>query len=79
MDSVYFREPLGLLIELACYKFEPPRGFAHADVLIEAHRMRVERGDYNIQDQHLADAIEVLVRRSQQSLSDDRGPKDPYA
>ncbi|MBZ0124175.1 MAG: VOC family protein, partial [Roseovarius sp.] len=24
MDSIYFREPLGLLIELACYRFEPP-------------------------------------------------------
>jgi len=27
---------------------------------------------------HLADAIEVLVRRSRTSLSDDRSPKDPY-
>ena len=26
MDSIYFREPLGLLIELASYRFEPPTG-----------------------------------------------------
>jgi len=26
MDSIYFRDPLGQLIELACYKFEPPTG-----------------------------------------------------
>ncbi|MFC2968738.1 VOC family protein [Acidimangrovimonas pyrenivorans] len=78
MDSIYFTDPLGLLIELACYRFEPPRGYAHADVMIEAHRLRVARGDYNIQEQHLADAIELLVERSQQSLSEDRSPKNPY-
>ena len=48
MDSIYFEDPLGLLIELASYRFEPPAGFTHADVLLEAHRLRVERGDYNI-------------------------------
>lgn len=78
MDSIYFTDPLGLLIELACYKFEPPMGCSHADVLIEAHRLRVARGDYNIQDAHLADAIQLLVERRQQTLSEDRGAKDPY-
>ena len=78
MDSIYFRDPLGLLIELACYKFEPPRGYAHTDVLIEAHRLRVARGDYNIMDVHLADAIELLVERGQQSLSEDRAAKNPF-
>ena len=24
MDSIYFKDPLGLLIELASYRFEPP-------------------------------------------------------
>ena len=78
MDSIYFKDPMGLLIELACYKFEPPRGYAHADVMIEAHRMRVAAGDYNIAEVHLADAIELLVERGQQSLSEDRSPRDPY-
>ena len=78
MDSIYFRDPLGLLIELASYLFEPPVGHTHADVLLEAHRLRVERGDYNIAQVHLADAIEMLVARSRGSLSDDRSPKDPY-
>jgi catechol 2,3-dioxygenase-like lactoylglutathione lyase family enzyme len=64
MDSIYFRDPLGQLMELACYKFEPPNGASHSDVLREAHRIRVERGDYNIADQHLADAIEALIQRS---------------
>ncbi len=78
MDSIYFRDPLGLLIELACYRFEPPAGCTHADVMIKAHRLRVERGDYNIAEIHLADAIEALVRQRQGSLTEDRGPRDPY-
>lgn len=78
MDSIYFSDPMGLLIELACYRFEPPFGCSHADVMIEAHRLRVARGDYNIQEEHLADAIEQLVLRRQGSLSDDRTAKDPY-
>jgi catechol 2,3-dioxygenase-like lactoylglutathione lyase family enzyme len=78
MDSIYFDDPLGLLIELAAYRFEPPHGHTHADVLLEAHRIRTERGDYNIAQEHLADAIETLVERTQASLSDDRSPKNPY-
>jgi glyoxalase family protein len=78
MDSIYFREPLGLLIELASYRFEPPAGRTHAEVLLEAHRIRVAAGDDNIEPVHLADAIEALVLRSRDSLSDDRGAKDPY-
>jgi len=78
MDSIYFEDPLGLLIELASYRFEPPAGLAHAEVLLEAHRLRVERGDYNIDRVHLADAIESLVARSRESLSDDRSARDPY-
>jgi len=73
MDSIYFEDPLGLLIELASYRFEPPAGHTHADVLLEAHRLRVERGAYNIDREHLADAIEQLTKRSRASLSDDAG------
>ncbi|WP_372674857.1 VOC family protein [Aquicoccus sp.] len=79
MDSIYFKDPLGLLIELACYRFEPPVGCTHADVMIEAHRLRLARGDYNIQEVHLADAIEMLVERRQGSLSEDRSARNPYA
>ena len=78
MDSIYFEDPLGLLIELASYRFEPPAGHTHVDVLFEAHKIRVERGDYNIAEDHLADAIETLVTRSRASLSDDRSARQPY-
>jgi glyoxalase family protein len=78
MDSIYFKDPLGLLIELASYRFEPPHGFTHAEVLLEAHKLRVEREDYNIAPVHLADAIERMTTSSRQSLSEDRTPKDPY-
>ena len=78
MDSIYFDDPLGLLIELASYRFEPPFGHTHADVLLEAHGIREERGDHHIDVEHLSDAIERLVERSRGSLSEDRTPKDPY-
>ena len=78
MDSIYFEDPLGLLIELASYRFEPPWGVTHGDVLLEAHKLRVERGDHHIDRVHVADAIETLATRTRASLSDDRSPKDPY-
>ncbi len=78
MDSIYFEDPLGLLIELACYKFEPPVGYTHADVLFAAHNLRVARGDRAIMEVHIADAIESLAKSSTKSLSADRSPKDPY-
>jgi len=78
MDSIYFTDPLGFLIELAVYRFEPPPGSSHAEVLLEAHRLRVARDDYSIAEIHLADAIEAIIERSQQSLSDDRTPKKAW-
>jgi catechol 2,3-dioxygenase-like lactoylglutathione lyase family enzyme len=78
MDSIYFDDPLGLTIELASYRFEPPVGYTHSDVLLEAHKLRADRGDHNIAEIHVADAIVLLVERSRASLSHDRSPKDPY-
>jgi catechol 2,3-dioxygenase-like lactoylglutathione lyase family enzyme len=78
MDSIYFNDPLGLTIELASYRFEPPAGHTHTEVLLAAHRLRVERGDANIMPIHLADAIENMVLASSQSLSEDRSAKNPY-
>jgi hypothetical protein len=61
MWSIYFREPCGHRIELACYKFEPPAGHSHAGVLRRAHDIRLARGAANIEEADLADAIEALV------------------
>jgi catechol 2,3-dioxygenase-like lactoylglutathione lyase family enzyme len=77
MDSIYFTDPLGLLIELASYRFEPPAGCTHAEVLMAAHKVRISRGDPSIGEVHLADAIERLSAR-RPSLSEDRSPKNPY-
>ena len=63
MDSIYFRDPNGQLLEMACYKFVPPEGTTIADVLATAHRIRVEAGDYNVEDRHLAQAIDELCQR----------------
>jgi catechol 2,3-dioxygenase-like lactoylglutathione lyase family enzyme len=78
MDSIYFRDPLGQLLELASFRFEPPPGRTHAEVLLEAHHIRVAAGDYNINEQHLADAIESMIRDGRKSLSRDRAPKIAY-
>jgi hypothetical protein len=61
MDSIYFRDPNGQLLEMACFKFIPPEGHTLADVLSVAHRLRVQSGDYAIDDKHLADAIAELT------------------
>ncbi len=69
MYSIYFRDPLGQLLELSSYKFEPPSGATHAQVLFEAHKLRVAENAHHIMDSHLADAVEILIRRGQGSLS----------
>ena len=70
MWSIYFRDPLGHRIELACYKFEPPTGHTHAEVLRRAHDLRIARGAMNIEDVDLADAIEWLVSNDRLTLSE---------
>ena len=61
MKSIYFRDPLGLLIELAYYTFVVPEGSRVADIMIRAHRIRVREGAYNIQQLHIAMAIEEIT------------------
>jgi catechol 2,3-dioxygenase-like lactoylglutathione lyase family enzyme len=78
MYSIYFRDPLGQRYELASYKFDPPVGCTHAQVLFEAHHLRVAEGAHHITDSHLTDAIEILTRRNQGSLSEERTPKHAY-
>jgi catechol 2,3-dioxygenase-like lactoylglutathione lyase family enzyme len=73
MDSIYFRDPNGQLLELACYKFEPPTGCTHGDVLATAHRLRLAAGAGNIEDVHLADAIEELTHRRAALLAEQPG------
>ena len=60
MDSLYFRDPLGLLIEIASYKFDPPFGCSHGQVLEKANEIRVKRGALNIQDEDIAVSINLL-------------------
>lgn len=70
MHSLYFRDPCGQLLELACYKFDPPAGSTHAEVLRLAHDFRVIRGAPNIEEPDLADAIEAIQAKRGISLSD---------
>ena len=61
MDSIYLQDPNGMKVELACYKFEAPRGVRDVEILMAAQRLRVERGDHHITEEHLADAIALLL------------------
>ena len=61
MDSIYFSDPNGLRLELACYKFQAPEGVREAEVLFRADAFRRKTGDHHITDQHVADAIEELM------------------
>lgn len=63
MDSIYLQDPNGLKVELASYKFVTPEGFRDADVLMAAHRIRLERGEHHIDESHVADAIIQLMDR----------------
>ena len=78
-DAIYFEDPLGLLIELSCWKFDPPEGFTRPDVLFAAHqsarrarRARDHRGPYRRRHRK--------PRRSRRpkAFRADRAPKDPY-
>jgi glyoxalase family protein len=73
MDSIYFRDPNGQLLEIAVFKFEPPVGYTHGDVLAAAHAIRITGGDDNIEEKHLADAIEQLASRRVTSLQEELG------
>lgn len=70
MHSVYFREPCGQLLELSAWKFEPPAGVSHAEVLRLAHDLRVMRGAQAVEDVDVADAIEAVMERRGLSLGD---------
>jgi len=69
MNSIYFRDPNGQLLEMACFKFEPPQGYTTSDVLHKAHEIRVAAGAYAIDDDHLAEAIAELASRRNPELA----------
>ncbi len=60
MDSLYFRDPNGLRLELATYKFTPPPGRTTTEVLAAAHRIRVAAGAAAIDESHLQQAVAEL-------------------
>lgn len=60
MNSIYFKDPLGLTIELATYTFEPPKNVVHSAVLKRAFEIRKDAGDYAIEGKHLDQAIAEL-------------------
>jgi glyoxalase family protein len=63
MDSLYFRDPNGFLIELATYTFEPPAGHSRVEVLARAHELRIQRGAYAIAVEDCRAAVAELAAR----------------
>ena len=61
MDSIYFRDPLGLLIELAAYSFDPPSGQTHRSVIERAFEIRKREGAPAIAGEHVRLAVEELT------------------
>ena len=60
MHSMYFREPLGHMIELAAYKFTAPDGVTDADILRKAFELRVARGAEAIETEDVEAAVAAL-------------------
>ncbi|MEO1612357.1 MAG: VOC family protein [Pseudomonadota bacterium] len=60
MHSMYFREPLGHMIELAAYKFATPDGATDADVLRKAFELRLARGAEAIETEDVEAAVAAL-------------------
>ena len=61
MDSLYFRDPLGHMIELACYKFDPPDGVTLSQVLALAFEKRKARGASAIENEDWRAALADLT------------------
>ena len=66
MDSLYIRDPLGLLVELASYKFDPPQGSSYAQVLSEASKIRDKRNSKVIEE---IDVLNAIISISKKHLS----------
>jgi glyoxalase family protein len=81
MDSIYFTDPLGLLIELACYRFDVPEGHRVADVMIAAHphpgcggRKRHRQGAYRRGDRTTDGGTRQPVAKQRTGLTARRAP-----
>jgi catechol 2,3-dioxygenase-like lactoylglutathione lyase family enzyme len=59
-ESIYFEDPLGMLIELARYSFAVPDGYTVADVMIAAHHVRASEGARSIEPAHVTAAVNRL-------------------
>ena len=64
MDSIYFRDPLGLLIELASYRFNPPTGSTHSNVLTVAHILRIKAERQPLKPAMLPTRLKKLLMRA---------------
>lgn len=64
MDSLYFHDHNGQLLELSVYKVQPPPGYTMPEVLATAQRLRAADGIGHIEERHMHQAVEELTGRS---------------
>lgn len=62
MHSMYFREPLGHMIELAAYKFTAPDSVSDVDVLRKAYELRIARGAEATETEDVEAAVKALTQ-----------------
>ena len=80
MDSIYFRDPLGQLYELASYRFEPPAGRQPCRGAARGASASASRAATTTSAKSISPTrSRRMIRRDRGSLSADRAPKDPYA
>ena len=58
--SIYFRDPNGVRIELLTWLTPPPPDLPQADIIVEAQRIRRERGAQFVEDRDVRQAIAQL-------------------
>ncbi|GAX59349.1 glyoxalase/bleomycin resistance protein /dioxygenase [Candidatus Scalindua japonica] len=58
--SLYFYDPNGIKLELMTWKTALPPGSNEAEVIARAQKIREKENDYNIEDQHVRQAMNEL-------------------
>ncbi|GJQ60823.1 MAG: VOC family protein [Candidatus Scalindua sp. AMX11] len=55
--SLYFHDPNGIKVELMTWKTPLPRGADEADIIARAQTLREREGAYNIEEEHVRQAM----------------------
>jgi glyoxalase family protein len=74
--SIYFKDPNGVRIELLVWLTSPPPDLTQAEIIREAHAVRIARGANYVEDQDVQAAILELRAKKLAAMVDDVPPPD---